>query len=207
MTIMLGFNPGSRAATTARRSSSADTQITTASQFPASSLKLANGIHRNSWASAAALSAVRFHTPVSSPRTVQAARHVRAHGAQSDESCLHTRFPVDFGTHSLRLRERGGKAGEIIFVLECCGAPRAQSRLREAGRVSAGLKWNYRRRCQRPAWRSIAGHRFVPKSGIDARRPVRSCTNAGLLSISCSGPGRLRIVWPGLDPRLRSLPS
>ena len=67
ITIMLGLNPGSRPATTARRSSSAETQMTTASQFPASSSRLVNAWHLSSTASAFAFSGVRFQTPVSRP--------------------------------------------------------------------------------------------------------------------------------------------
>ena len=44
MTIMFGLKPGSKPAITARKSSSADTQITTASQLPASSVKSREGV-------------------------------------------------------------------------------------------------------------------------------------------------------------------
>ncbi len=67
MTIMFGLKPGSRAATTSRKSLSADTQITTASQLPASSAKFAKANTLSSAASVLAFSGVRFQTPVSSP--------------------------------------------------------------------------------------------------------------------------------------------
>jgi hypothetical protein len=47
----VGAQARSRPATTARKSSSAETQITTASQLPASSVRLVKAWHFSSWAS------------------------------------------------------------------------------------------------------------------------------------------------------------
>ncbi len=93
MTIMFGFNPGSRPAITARKSSSADTQITTASQLPASSARLAKAMHLQFLGERRGFFGGAIPDAREQSGAMKIARHVRAHGTQSDEACLHMRGP------------------------------------------------------------------------------------------------------------------
>ncbi len=91
---MLGFSPGSRPAITARKSSSADTQITTASQLPASSARLLKAMQLQFRRQRRGFAGGAIPHAGQQARAVKIARHVRTHGTQSDEACLHTPFPT-----------------------------------------------------------------------------------------------------------------
>ena len=97
---MCGLKPGSRPAITALRSSSADTQITTASQLPASSVEACERVAVEFLGERSGLLGGAIPHAREKPRPMKIARHVRAHRAQSDKACLHTRIPCDCSSNA-----------------------------------------------------------------------------------------------------------
>ena len=89
MTMEPRFSVGRSASTTASRSSSAETQVTTNGQAAASSAGEAKARQPVSAASAVAFEVVRFQALCEQACAMKVSRHVLAHGAKSDDSDLH----------------------------------------------------------------------------------------------------------------------